>query len=331
MQALEFGGRMLEEKIRGAVLGAAIGDALGTLVEEMDRETVKKAYGGAIVGFTEPSPLSVCPYLKKGQYSHETQMFLLVLEIYAEKGRFNEELYIERLIEWVKDEKSHRYPAGSHINAALSYAAGVDPSEARVKSADIDGAVPALAAGIFRWDSSYDAYEEGALIASLTHNDEALIDTAGVLAVAVSEVIGGRVLLTTADDRLGFVEILREFARTEMVRAYLDMVSQVLMKNPDSLDDVILMLGNGSFAPEAFGIALYLAVTNASSFRNAVLKAVNSYGDFGGDTDAIAFITGGLIGGYLGASAIPSDWVGCLESANYFDLIVKKLIDKMKI
>ncbi|WP_163327882.1 ADP-ribosylglycohydrolase family protein [Desulfurobacterium thermolithotrophum] len=318
----------LYEKIKGATLGAAIGDALGTLVEEMDRDTVKKAYGGAIIGFTEPSPLSVCPYLKKGQYSHETQIFLLALEVFAEKGRFDEELYINKLIEWVKDEKSHRYPAGSHINAALAYASGADGAEARVKSADIDGAIPALAAGIFRWDSSYESYEEGAKIASITHNDETLIDTAGVLAVAVSEVIGGRVILSTKEDRIGFVEVLRSFAQTEIVRAYLDMVTQVILKGIESIDDLILLLGNGSFAPEAFSIALFIAMENSNSYRKGVLKAVNSYGDFGGDTDAIAFITGGLIGGYLGVSAIPQDWLNCLENSNYFDLILRKLMDK---
>jgi len=322
---------MLYEKIKGAVLGAAIGDALGTLVEEMDRETVKKAYGGPIIGFAEPSPLSVCPFLKKGQYSHETQIFLIALEVYAERGIFDEELYIERLIEWVKDEKSHRYPAGSHVNAALAYAGGVDPTEARVKSADIDGAIPAFAAGIFRWDSSYDAYEDGVRIASITHDDEALLDTAGVLAVAVSEVIGGRVIFATKEDRFGFIEILKSFAQTEMVRAYLDMVSQAILKEIDSIDDLILLLGNGSFAPESFSIALFLAMENSRNFRNAILKAVNSYGDFGGDTDAIAFITGGIVGGYLGVSAIPQDWIESLEDSSYFDLVVKKLVDKMRI
>jgi ADP-ribosylglycohydrolase len=94
---------MLEERIEGSVFGSIIGDALGTLVEEMDRETVKKAYGGPIIGFVEPSPLSVCPFLKKGQYSHESQVFLMALEVYAEKGYFDEILYIEKLIEWVKD------------------------------------------------------------------------------------------------------------------------------------------------------------------------------------------------------------------------------------
>ena len=321
---------MLEGKVEGAVFGAVIGDALGTLVEEMDRDTVKKAYGGPVFNFRDPSPLSVCPHLKKGQYSHESQIFLMALEVYAEKGYFDENLYIEKLVGWVKDEKSHRYPAGSHVNAALSYAAGLEPNEARVKACDIDGAIPAVAAGIFRWDSSYDAYSEGRYIASVTHDDEALVDTAGVLAVAVSEVLGGRVLLSTREDRLGFVEILREFAQTPMVRSYIDLLYQALGREGVGLDEVILLIGNGSFAPEAFSLALYIALTNSTSYRKAVLTAVNSYGDFGGDTDAVAFITGALVGGYLGVSSIPEEWLSCIEGADYIRLLTKKLIDKIK-
>ncbi len=321
---------MLEEKVKGSVFGGIIGDALGTLVEEMDRETVKRAYGGPILDFREPSPLSVCPYLKKGQYSHESQIFLMALEVYAEKGYFDENLYIEKLVEWVKDEKSHRYPAGSHINAALSYAAGLEPDEARVKACDIDGAIPSAAAGIFRWDSSYDAYSEGRYIASITHDDEALVDTGGILAVAVSEVIGGRVIFNSKEDQVGFIEILREFAQTPMVRSYLDLLHQAVEKETKGLDDVLLLLGNGSFAPEAFSFALYVALKNAVSFKKAVLTAVNSYGDFGGDTDAIAFITGTLVGGYLGITSISQEWIECVEGNRYVEILVKKLLEKLE-
>ncbi len=322
---------MLLERIKGAVVGGAIGDALGTLVEEMDRETVHKAYGGVILGFREPSPLSVCPFLKKGQFSHETQVFLMALEVYADKGYFDENLYIEKLVEWVKDEKSHRYPSGAHVNAALAYMSGQEPSEARVKACDIDGAIPAFAAGIFRWDSSLDAYEEGAYIASITHSDETLIDSAGVLAVAVSELLGGRVSLGSMEDKKGFIDILKDFARTEMLRAYLDILHQVVssMDNVDSRDEVILQLGNGSFAPEALSLSLYFAIS-CSDFRKGVLSAVNSYGDFGGDTDAIAFITGGLLGGYYGISAIPKEWIECLESNSYLFMIANKMFEKIK-
>ncbi len=321
---------MLRERVEGSIFGGVIGDALGTLVEEMDRETVKKAYGGPIIDFREPSPLSVCPYLKKGQYSHESQVFMMALEVYAEKGYFDENLYVEKLVEWVKDEKSHRYPAGSHLNAALSYAAGLEPDEARVKACDIDGAIPSAAAGLFRWDNSYDAYSEGRYIASVTHDDEALVDTGGVLAVAVSEIVSGRVILSTEEDQLGFVEILREFAQTQMVRSYLDLLYQALNESAKTIDDVILLLGNGSFALEAFSLALYISMKNATSFRKAVLAAVNSYGEFGGDTDAVAFVTGVMVGGYLGVSAIPSEWIRCVEGANYLQFLIGKLIDKIE-
>ncbi len=321
---------MLESKVKGTVIGAAIGDALGTLVEEMDRETVKKSYGAAIIGFVNPSPNSVCPFLKKGQFSHETQMFMKVLEVYAEKGYFDEIAYLEKLIEWVKDEKSHRYPAGSHINAALGYAGGLDIDEARVKSCDIDGAVPAVAGGIYRWDNPSDAYEEGCLIASVTHRDETLIDTAGILAVAVSEVISGRILLDTPEDRFGFLDVLRDYAQTEMVKSYLDLVTNVLQKNVETIDDAILLIGNGSYAPEAFSLALYILLQYPRDFRKAVLTAVNSYGEFGGDTDAIAFVTGALSGGYLGLEAIPRDWVECLESSDYLFLLSEKILEKIE-
>jgi len=321
----------MREKVEGSVFGALIGDALGTLVEDMDSETVKRAYGGPILGFVEPSPLSVCPHLKRGSYSHEGQMFLTALSVYAEKGRFDEELYIEKLIEWVKDEKSHRYPSGAHVNAALSYAAGLESSEARVKAADIDGAIPAAAAGIFRWDNREDAYWEGAYIASITHNDEVLKDVAGLLAAAVSDVIGGRAFLETEEGRLTFVEGLRELSKSEEGKGYLDLLIQVLKKGELPKDDVLLLIGNGSFAPEAFTLALYFFIRHYNSFTRAVLSAVNSYGEFGGDSDAIAFITGCLAGGYLGLSAIPQQWLSCLENRREIELLIEKLLEKMEV
>ncbi|WP_456342340.1 ADP-ribosylglycohydrolase family protein [Thermovibrio sp.] len=322
---------MVKEKIKGAVFGAVIGDALGTLVEEMDRETVKRAYGGAILGFMEPSPLSVCPYLKRGQYSHESQIFLLALEVYAEKGYFDENLYVEKLIEWVKDEKSHRYPSGAHVNAALSYAAGLESDEARVKACDVDGAIPAVAAGLFRWDNSLEAYQEGAYVSSITHSDETLVDSAGVLAAAVSMAVGGRAELSTLEGKLSFVDSLRELARSENVRGYLDLLVQVLKKGELPLDDVILLLGNGSFAPEATSLGIYLFLRYPSSYRRAVLSAVNSYGEFGGDTDAVAFITGALSGGYLSISAVPKEWIECLENSRQIEITVERFLEKIRV
>ncbi|WP_457681549.1 ADP-ribosylglycohydrolase family protein [Thermovibrio sp.] len=322
---------MFKDRVRGAVFGAIIGDALGSLVEEMDRETVRREYGGPIVGFVEPSPNSVCYFLKKGQYSHESQVFLMALSVYAEKGYFDENLYVEKLTEWVKDEKSHRYPSGAHLNAALSLSAGLEVEEARVKASDVDGAIPAAAAGLYRWDSTQEAYEEGAYIASITHDDETLRDTAGLLAASVSLAVGRRVELATIEGKLHFLEILREMSRSENVKAYLDLTLQLEKKGNFNLEEATLTLGNGSFAPEAFSLALYLFLSYPDSFRKALLNAVNSYGEFGGDTDAVAFITGCLSGGYNGTSQIPESWLKCVESKEEIERIIDKFLSKLGI
>jgi len=51
--------------------------------------------------------------------------------------------------------------------------------------------------------------------------------------------------------------------------------------------------------------AVFWSFLNTTSYREAVLTAVN----LGGDTDTIAALVGGLAGIYYGFSSIPSNWV----------------------
>ncbi|WP_456397025.1 ADP-ribosylglycohydrolase family protein [Desulfurobacterium sp.] len=321
---------MLLKRIKGTVFGGAIGDALGTLTEEMDKKTVKENYGGAITDFVEPSPSSVCPFLKKGQYSHETQMFLIALEMYAEKGRIDEKFYIEKLIEWAKNEKDHRYPAGGHINAALAYKSGAGPDEARVKATEIDGALPAVAAGLFRWDNSEDAYQEGSYIASIVYKDEILIDTAGLIAVAISTIAGERIFLEIEEGKLHFLELLHSFSQVEIVKSYIDMLITTVKEDVDELDKLIVRFGNGNFVLEPFALSIYIFLKWGKDFRKSILRAVNAYGEFGGDTDAIGFLTGALSGCYNSIDSIPEEWINGIENARYLELISEKLFEKIQ-
>jgi ADP-ribosylglycohydrolase len=91
------------------------------------------------------------------------------------------------------------------------------------------------------------------------------------------------------------------------------------------VEEAILKLGNGSFAPEAVSLGVFIALKYSDSFERAVLKSVNSYGDVGGDTDAIGFITGILVGGYRGVSSIPSRWLKKLEGYEHINAIVERL------
>ena len=321
------GESVLLNRIEGTVFGGAIGDALGTLVEEMDKETVKRVYGGPILGFREPSSFSVCPFLREGQYSHETQMFILALLVYIEKGKFDEDYYVEKLVEWLSDEKNHRYPAGGHLNAAAAYKQGAFPDEARVKSSEVDGVIPAVAAGLYRWDNGEDAYNEGCQIVSVVYNDDILIDCGGIVSVAVSSIVGERAFLEMDDGKIEFLDMLRSFSQVETVRSYLDLVINTLMDGIENIDELVLRFGNGNFVLESLSLSLYIFLKWGNDFRKAVLKAVNSYGDFGGDTDAIGFLTGAFSGGYVGKRNIPVEWIENVENSSYLDLLSKKFFE----
>lgn len=58
-------------------------------------------------------------------------------------------------------------------------------------------------------------------------------------------------------------------------------------------------------------------VVSTSSFRDAIIAAVND----GGDADTIAALTGGLAGALYGYKAIPEEWVNALDPAVLNELI----------
>lgn len=321
---------MLIDKIKGTIFGGAIGDALGTVVEEMDRETVRRCYGGAVTGFVEPSVESVCSFLKKGQYSHETQIFLLALEMYVEKKKLDEVCFIDKLIEWVDNEKEHRYPAGGHLNAAISYKSGAEFNDARVRGVEVDGIIPSVASGLFRWDNSDEAYQEGTYLASLVYKDEVLIDAAGVLAVAVSSIAGERIFFETEDGKINFIELLISFSQVDIVKEYLNQVISALREDLEDMDELILRFGNGSFVLESLSLSLYIFLKWGKDFRKSLLRAVNSYGEFGGDTDAVGFLTGALSGCYNGIDAVSSEWIEKIENRNYLNLLSEKFFEKIE-
>ena len=73
--------------------------------------------------------------------------------------------------------------------------------------------------------------------------------------------------------------------------------------------DVIRMLGEGWTGEEALAIAIYCAARHEQSFENAVRAAVSH----GGDSDSTGAITGNIIGARLGICGIPEKYLSALE------------------
>jgi ADP-ribosylglycohydrolase len=123
-----------------------------------------------------------------------------------------------------------------------------------------------------------------------------------------------------------FLNTLKGHLSNHKHRKILETVQELILESAD-LEMAIRNLGNGSYVFEALPLSLFIFLSNTSFPLEALWWAVNSYGSFGGDTDAIGFIVGSLIGAYWGIEVFPKQLVKDLENSDRYEELAKKLYD----
>lgn len=100
----------------------------------------------------------------------------------------------------------------------------------------------------------------------------------------------------------------------EKYRNVIDLLEKAIKLASNNLDDLtnIAILGSGFTADEAFAIALYSTIKYSDSFEKAVVCAVNH----DGDSDSTGAIAGNIIGAYLGYNKIPNYYKNHIELKN---------------
>jgi len=309
----------LKNKFRGTLIGAAVGDSMGMCVEELPIDEVVLHYGGEIKEICEPHPASPASFLKAGETSSEFEIVKIVAESLAERGKLDVKDILERYIDWSEKEELHSYVDPAFLVAIEALKEG---REIERGGSSIEGALPAIPIAMYHYTNPPLAVEGTKAVVMLTHRNEFVIDAASVIAVAVSECIQSRFYLS--DEYKYFIELLKTFVEKEETKFYLDRVKTLLDKDA-SYEDAIEELGNGSFALEALSQSLFIFLKTPENSENAIIHAVNSYGNYGGDTDSIGLLTGALAGAYNGEESIPALWKTKLKK--YRDII--NLSDKL--
>ena len=309
----------MKSKFRGTLLGAAVGDSMGMCVEELPIDEVVLHYGGEIRELCEPHPASPASFLKAGETSSEFEIVKIVAESLAEKGRLDVRDILERYIEWSEKEELHNYVDPSFLLAIEALKEG---REIERGGSSIEGALPAIPLGMFHYTNPPLAVEGTKAVVMLTHRNEFVLDAASVIAVSVSECLQSRFYLK--DEYKYFIELLKTFVEKEETKYYLDRV-KILLDKDAPYEEAIEELGNGSFALEAMSQALFIFLKTPENTENAIIHAVNSYGNYGGDTDSIALLTGAFAGAYNGEESIPAIWKTKLKQ--YREIV--ELADKL--
>jgi len=305
---------MRVENALGAMLGHALGDALGAPVEFMSRCEILKAYG--LEGVSELEPWSVGQVaFARGSYTDDTQMMLattLACLDAAENWRSTGILGLveaahERYLEWfaIQDDPQHsRRPGTTCLNALGSGSVGCveDPINDRKGSGGIMRVTPVGIA--FEPEQ---AFEAGIEVAAVTHGHPTGYLSAGAYADVLSRVARGSVIPeAVAEVR----ELLLGFDDMDETLDAIDLAVEFHIAGSHPVE-AIQQIGEGWVAEEALGIALFCAMSYPAEWIGGTLTAVN----ITGDSDTTGCLTGALLGAAMGDSSLPVTWIDDLESA----------------
>lgn len=298
------------EKFRGTLLGAAIGDAMGMTVEELPLDEVVLYYGGPVKDLVQPHPSSPSYFLRAGENTSEFEIVSIVAKSLVEKQRLDVRDIIEKYIEWKERGEIHTYVDPNFL-LAIDYI--LEGRELEKTGSAVDHILPAIPVALYHYKNPHLAAEGAKAVVMITSRNEQVVDCGAMLAVTISELVEGRFYIQEEWEYL--LKLLERFASNSLTKKYLKTLENLIKEDAD-LDKAINQLGNGSYCLESFFLSLFIFIKNSSNPENAIVEAVNCYGNYGADTDSIGLITGALSGAYHGDSALPENWKEKLLSYN---------------
>ncbi len=300
------------DRARGALLGLAAGDAVGTTLEFLAPgtfEPIEDMVGGG--------PFHLAP----GEWTDDTSMALCLAESLLECGRFDPVDQMNRYLRWWQEGywsvKGYCFDIGNTVSGALRryianpeepFAGSTDPRTAG------NGSLMRLAPVVlFFAGNPVAAIEFAGQSSRTTHGAAAAVDACRYFAGLLVGALNGESKEILLSPRYAPVEGYWTRCR---------------------LDPAVGRVADGSFrrkAPPAIRGSGYVvesleaalwAFSTTDDFRSGCLAAAN----LGEDADTTAAIYGQLAGAYYGAEAIPCEWRTRLAMGEQIAAMAERLL-----
>ncbi len=300
----------LSNRFAGAILGAAVADALALPYRHYSRSFLRSIAGPLTRDFAEPTGFRH-PH---GQYSDDTQEALAVTASIVETGDVSAEAIAHHLIPLARDHLLiDRDPGTAEALARLSTSDG-SQSGNPPGFAEIAPASRALPIAIWRHRDKEALEADVVLSTRITHCDSRSIASALAFAAAVAsnlqteELILGVFIDRVAGAASKYDPILAE-AITDFPRT-LSLSESRALRLFETLapDDRYLPSqdGLGMYSIPSILVAMYYFLRAPYRYERVVESCLR----VGGEINTPAFLAGGMSGALLGESEIPSS-LGC--------------------
>ena len=280
-------------RFRGALLGLAVGDALGTTLEFRSPgsfEPLTDMVGGGPFG------------LRPGEWTDDTSMALCLAESLVERGGFDARDQMERYLRWWREghlsSNGRCFDVGVTVSSALArfertgepVAGSTDPYSAG------NGSIMRLAPiPLFFAADPAEAIRRAAESSRTTHGATTAVDACRYLACLIIGALDGLSKETLLSPRWAPLPGLWE---QEPLAPEIDEIAAGSFKHREPPE----IKGSG-YVVRSLEAALW-AFDRSGSFREGALKAVN----LGDDADTTGAVYGQLAGAFYGEDGIPEEW-----------------------
>lgn len=294
----------VRDRAIGALVGLAVGDALGTTLEfstRDSRERLSDIEGGG--------PF----HLEPGQWTDDTSMALALADSLIACDALDEQDLMTRFVSWWKEgaysSTGTCFDIGTTVRGALSrfqqmgdpVAGSTDPMSAG------NGSLMRLSPVALRYWSDREALRDVAARQSwTTHGAAEAVDACIAFANILADAIEGSPRSKVLRDRKG-----------NWSATISDILGGSWRGKPRST------IQSSGYVAHSLEAALW-CVGRTGSFAEAVLLAAN----LGGDADTVAAITGQLAGALYGHSGIPDEWRARLHGHDRIHATAASLIDR---
>jgi len=297
----------LKSKFTGALIGSAVGDALGAPVEGYSMEKVCSVY-------SEGKRWK----MSYGRYTDDTEMMIGVAESLIKNKGFNGADMARTFIQNYDAQRGYG-PGSKEALKRIREGESWEEASGKLfggKGSYGNGAAMRIApVGLFYYDNTDALREVAHKSSNITHSHELGKEGAALQAFAIALAVRGQ--------KEGMLFDLKEFVQHDVYKEKIRKI-EVLLNKDVTKKEIISELGNGEAAFNSVPTAIY-SFLRFDHFEDSVTYAVS----LGGDTDTIGAMTGAISGAYYGEGAIPNEWVEKLEEGEKGKSYIKRLAEEL--
>jgi ADP-ribosyl-[dinitrogen reductase] hydrolase len=302
----------LRDRYRGALLGLAVGNALGLPVEGWPSAEIRRRYPE---GIREIDPLEI-----ELPWDDDLAQAVILCEAILEHDTLRNDDLAARLVVWFE---SNGRGMGAQTRAVIhALQQGMLPSEAARLVWEIDrgqpagnGAVMRCAPVAMRWPGNRTKLrEETENSARVTHHDPRCVWSAFGVNLAVADALKGK---TASIDSIA--------SALEEAGAGPHTLPAVRGVSGRSLEDLRLEGSAMGFTLKAMQVGLW-CLEQPAGFEETLVAVIHA----GGDTDTNGAVAGAILGALHGAGAIPDRWIARVARAEELTTLADRILDRAR-